>query len=116
MATCNHTNNTTVQSGAYVRGTANPLAKAGVYLADEKLFETSIGDPDVQYDSISDTWHAWWSTGLAAAYTAPMTAMGIKHAVSADGVKFTGPPGPKTASCSCSVLQCTARTLSKRHY
>ena len=76
-------------SAGYVRCSANPLAKAGLYHADEKLFETSIGDPDVHYNNATATWHAFYSTGLAKSYAAPMTAMGIKHAVSTDGVNFT---------------------------
>ena len=72
----------------YVRCGANPLQRAGQYHSDERLYEISIGDPDVQYDAVSRQWHAWWSTGLASSYTAAKQAMGIKHAVSADGVRF----------------------------
>jgi hypothetical protein len=71
----------------YVRCSENPLHRAGQFHSDEKVYEISIGDPDVQYDDVSHQWHAWWSTGLAPSYTANQT-MGIKHAVSADGVKF----------------------------
>ena len=72
----------------YVRCGANPLQRAGQYHSDERLYEISIGDPDVQYDAVSRQWHAWWSTGLASSYTAANQSMGIKHAVSADGVRF----------------------------
>ena len=74
-------------SAGYVRCSANPLAKAGLYHADEKLFETSIGDPDVHYNNATATWHAFWSAGLATSYAAPMTAMGITHYVANPGAE-----------------------------
>ena len=63
------------------------MYRAGKFHPAENVYEISVGDPDVQYDDVSRQWHAWWSTGLAPSYTANQT-MGIKHAVSLDGVEF----------------------------
>ena len=63
------------------------MYRAGKFHPAENVYEISVGDPDVQYDDVSRQWHAWWSTGLAPSYTANQT-MGIKHAVSRDGVRF----------------------------
>ena len=71
----------------YVRCDVNPLYRAGQFHSPEDVYEISVGDPDVQYDAVSQQWHAWWSTGLAPSYTANQT-MGIKHGVSSDGVQF----------------------------
>ena len=79
----------TTSSSAYVRCSSNPLAKAGFYHSDKNLYETSIGDPDIQYDNKTQRWQIWWSTGLATTYATPMEGMAIKHGYSTDGVNFT---------------------------
>eukprot|EP01052_Picozoa_sp_SAG31_P028759 SAG31_NODE_2801_length_5073_cov_12.272618_1_plen_161_part_00 len=81
--TCNQ-----LAASRYVRCGADPLYRAGQFHSGEGVFEISVGDPDVQYDTVSQQWHAWWSTGLATSYAAANGTMGIKHAVSPDGVKF----------------------------
>ena len=86
--TCNQ-----LAEGQYARCSANPLHRSGQFHSEENVYEISIGDPDVQYDAVSQQWHAWWSTGLAPSYTANQT-MGIKHAVSADGVKWDATLSP----------------------
>lgn len=87
VASSSNTCNQPATDDQYLRCVANPLYRAGQFHSGEGVYEISVGDPDVQYDSASQQWHAWWSTGLAPSYTANQT-MGIKHGVSSDGVKF----------------------------
>ena len=82
--TCNQS-----AASKYVRCASNPLARAGTYHNDSGLYEVSIGDPDVQFDSASNTWLAYWSTGLQPTYSSKSQTMAIKKATSADGVAWS---------------------------
>lgn len=75
----------------------NPLVKAGAQQLDGR-FEISIGDPDVQWDESAKLWRAWWSTGLANAYTDPDPTLAIKYAESADGVDWRVQQAPAIVS------------------
>ena len=73
--------------GQYARCAADPLARAGYRHNNSGLVELSVGDPDVTWSADTGAWQAYWSTGLAASYTSPMT-MAIKRAASSDGVHW----------------------------
>jgi hypothetical protein len=66
------------------------LLRAGATTADGRV-ELSIGDPDVFFDEDEGVWKAWWSTGVAPAFSAPdaQIQMGIKYATSQDGATWS---------------------------
>jgi hypothetical protein len=76
--------------GSFARCTKNPLLRAGATTADGRV-ELSIGDPDVFFDEDEGVWKAWWSTGVAPAFSAPdaQIQMGIKYATSQDGATWS---------------------------
>ena len=73
--------------GIYSRCAANPLKHAGFRHNDSQLFEVSIGDPDVHFDTIAGIWRLYFSTGLAATYFGNNSLV-IKSARSADGIEW----------------------------
>jgi hypothetical protein len=73
---------------------AAPILTAGEQGKDG-LFDLSIADPDVLYDSSAGMWHLWYQSGRAKEYTSSENRMVIRHAQSADpGAGWNVDPQP----------------------
>ncbi len=87
---CGQRQPTTLQPHTWQRHTDNPIIVPGFRVTPGGPIGQIVADPSVLYDEEDKKWKmwfaTWWKTGLPAPQD---TRIGIKHAESDDGVRWT---------------------------